>query len=1246
MVLFSGPKITRQQLRLYLPLGMIIAALVVAKVVWPMYLQAQTAPQQGAATTTGSSSDSSGVGADIDEFFGKGAQGYLLWQFGGAPGSSFETDQYTFYKGDPVCDVLKEKAAQYGGDHFLGVNIHSAPKFPGNLTPDLLSYLANDCGTKVIRVFGTEPYGGIPAVQAVLAQVNAYNAGAGDKKIQVIVAAADYSNVIYQANSGDIPGWFRSKYLSDGYFKYVTSLAIAIGKDPALFGIELANEPHCAGESECYTPYINWAHSVSAAVKQSVTGNVGLGQLAHGDLAYYAESNHGGGITMASGHYYDDEQKANNLKAMESLGGKPFFYIGEAPPNVSKKQKKNPFYEFNIQREQSPNVLHNFYDEYSVACMPKQAYSVGFENTEKCGKAGVFCPADWQSWNVPGEFKLTADGKFFGLFRDQKKVTARVNSNSPNTRLESIEGYLGTVSPLGPSSRATAVSPLSPINPDEVSTKQSPLYSLTTLEQQCELVVKKLQAVQYLCQPKNRVELYTTAGKVSPDTSDNELACGLDTDIPGTSYNQSSMLKAFSGKNKSCNALANSTNDDDRKFLTDLLKVNTSLETAYRPAFIVAVTTFDPPAATSPNATLHPKDEPPVSGAFNVVDYLEVKVPATASDFLPPDSAQKSSGDDQMNKDRNNYRDPLLATADLLQSYDALNNEKQKEETDRQQMRAYGDIKPAGSIIGQGLPVFCNINGKLVLDCKTKEGTGTSYQDQIPAALSTFINASGLIAPHDGWDSLPCSAADEVQIYGPKNTEKIAEQAKTIVAELQAQNIGPYEKKKDITATMSARVVDSQIDHTIKTTTTLYYVGPHRYGLQHIQNGFLSFLSLEQLDASQNGKSTALANLTNVGKSVLDPSKFSPLLKSELGKSINGEQKKQAYEITSSDALPPPGQPTIPGIRPFDLVGKFQDKSDNPNSEGIFWKVAGQVASLPTRMMAMVTTPFISKVNQDTQKCTGNYATEQWLKDGCASLSSLDTTKPENACKVDETHVTSSDAGGNNATISDGLIALALNASKFTCTPAEILIGVLAKESSGSTYVPSSPLAQNLSGASQTPLTGDPNEKVYRQFWSLDYFQPLNENGVPPRTNSSLPAYYYGSGAYQYSQFGIAGDSKKVAGENHKGQVGTYGGAINPCLSGLSVNLSSGSKTLSAGDLDTRKVGVSMCVAGANLWRGIGGSCNGTAADFNSLSQGQITAAVVGFHGADNATGNYLAAINAFKDQVAKVRAQLASCQK
>ncbi len=152
-----------------------------------------------------------------------------------------------------------------------------------------------------------------------------------------------------------------------------------------------------------------------------------------------------------------------------------------------------------------------------------------------------------------------------------------------------------------------------------------------------------------------------------------------------------------------------------------------------------------------------------------------------------------------------------------------------------------------------------------------------------------------------------------------------------------------------------------------------------------------------------------------------------------------------------------------------------------------------------------------------------------------------------------------------DAFISDKTIALALRVAKATCTPAEILIGIMAKESRG--------LANG-----DTPYMGDPNEIGNRNCAA---------------TNNNC-------GAYSFADIDIA------AAYQHRADQ------MNSCLVAIG---------LQPGERDQKKLGVSLCAASTEFWSGsvcvAKNACDGREHSLTSLTSGQIENAALEFHAKD-----------------------------
>ncbi len=1234
-------------------LFLVLFLLLLGKVFWPQALNAQELiKKQLAQITQPRSTDNQPLAAsgginlksEINFFLNqKGASAYLLWQYSGEQFDPYGTDEHSFFKGSPICTTLKEEASKLSADKHLGVNIYNLARRPEKVD-DTLSYLKNECGTTMIRIWGNENVGGPDAVLKVLD-------AAQRQGIKVVVVAIDLFQEIGPDKSN--PGnWFKTNY-QQTYRPYVTDLARKIGTHPALYTIELANEPHCAGNSGCLTSFYSWARDVSGAIKPSVP-NVGLGQIVQstpntGDNPTNSEfrsANGADGITVTSGHYYkisDREILAQAADQSHELN--KTFYIGEASPNIKDDAvPEENYFEYNIQRANTETILNNLYDEYSVSCMPKQEYEVAINNRENCN---LVENPKCENWNVTGSLQMNASGKLFGLFRDEKKVSERIAADqAPTNRLESLEAYLSVFRPAGASNDTQ--------NTQDNSPYQAPIYKLTSHQQQCEFVVDKLTAVEELCKEENRIE-----GEVEDLRQrlqgKNVPLCSIDQETAGTnSPTHTQLLSKYRSAGKTCKEIVNANAGDTTltQLRDEILGTNLALENAYRPAFLLAVTRFDglkQKNQESNNVTTTSQGADAEPDSFYVLDYLEVKVPAFASDFINP--ASKRSNPTKNNEARNSYRDPLRLTADSLLSLEQQKAFQKKEDEEREIVRQAGLPAPKyyGEVVGKnGEPIFCYKGGKLVA-CTPEGGNTQGQTDAVPAALLAFLNAS-IARPNT---PIPCEG-NEKDFYNPENKKKIAETAAQIGASLEAQNkTGVFTKKKDLEVKLSTTIKDIRNSVNIGTHTQVYFISPHHYNLQYAQNAFLSLLTLEQQDQLKNmGFSTNGA--------ALDPEKFSPLLKTELNDKVSGPETQRGGQragkpatTTTDDNDSTTQTPRNEFFITSASLGTLKE-NNAPKKHPLLWDVGGQVANLPTRLFTMLVTPTTSKLHQYTRSCTDQdleHATENWFLGKCNPTAANVT--PTTSCAPSDAITTCTNfgpscggvstgmnAGGVDASISNGAIALALEVSKYTCTPPEIIVGILAKESKGRTFtVP----------GTEVVASGDPNEIITRQLAcnNLDL------------SNKDAAIYYQSCGAFQFAEFALTE------------QLRVYGGrdsSIQDCIDNLQVTLANGTKKLNGADLDTRKMGVSMCVASAKMWRSLfcaDGSkncipkqkeyqansyeCSGanrTSHNLSDYSEAEIRFSAGGFHGAqDLAVENYWSFIQQYKGQVDKVRSELSSCK-
>jgi len=270
------------------------------------------------------------VKQELADLKSAGVSTYIYWQYSGSCSVPWQdsNDPYSFFQGDPLCEVFKEAAAS---GMTIGVNAHHLSTHIGEA--DQLAYLHNDCGVSIVR-FWAYPNIGTGASTA-RATVDAITA-AGMKAIPVI---CDYSNTctdlgITGTTQKDPTSWYQTEYRG-AYRNYALQLKNALS-GASLFGIELLNEPHCGGQAACVQPYSSWASDMASALSGFT---VGIGQKASenttrgdspgaGSPPDFTVSN--ASVGMASAHYYNASEKALALTAASQAGalGKTF-YIGE-----------------------------------------------------------------------------------------------------------------------------------------------------------------------------------------------------------------------------------------------------------------------------------------------------------------------------------------------------------------------------------------------------------------------------------------------------------------------------------------------------------------------------------------------------------------------------------------------------------------------------------------------------------------------------------------------------------------------------------------------------------------------------------------------------------------------------------------------------------------------------------------------------------------------------------------------------
>ena len=302
---------------------------VVVSLTFPQKIFAQIPQEKDSAI------DVDALSNQMDQMAAAGAKGFLIWQYSGnlSNGEYFGNDQYSFFqettKGKAVCNLLKQKSPAF---EFVGVNMWDiGAGYSQDVVKHHFSWLKNECGASVIRVFAK--------AGEVQGMTNVLNS-AQETGVKIIIAVGDYSNGGGHVPYAAPPSWYDNNY--SAYREFAQQIASAVSHHPALYSLELANEPHCTNAVDAdltISHYTNWGKDVGQILRQH-SNNVGYGQMAdpngicdspiHPSQGFRV-SNSIEQITMASAHYYNQlELDASFVAAQisQEIGKK--FYIGEA----------------------------------------------------------------------------------------------------------------------------------------------------------------------------------------------------------------------------------------------------------------------------------------------------------------------------------------------------------------------------------------------------------------------------------------------------------------------------------------------------------------------------------------------------------------------------------------------------------------------------------------------------------------------------------------------------------------------------------------------------------------------------------------------------------------------------------------------------------------------------------------------------------------------------------------------------
>lgn len=492
---------------------------------------------------------------DATAFFEQGAQGYLVWQYSGdnpnSGGTYFGNDPYSFFRrGDQIdteiCQTLAELGLQYNNRPIgVGVNSWNIGEFPPGVIQDHMSYLKNDCGIKTIRVFVRA--GGVAGFQNVLA-------AADEVGLQVIGAIGDYSN-----GGGGIPkgaggDWYAGGYQQphDGiiFSNFVNEVAAATAGYNSLFGLELANEPHCGNDTNAVGAYNSWATTNISAARSAGVQRVGLGQAAglensvcdNPAFGNFAASN--STAQMSSAHYYNETERSH---AFEALAEDPtgLFYIGEAGWGSGQTVGKSDYYLYPIEglaEGDTSQIASSLIDQgYEVSCSTPKITAFG-----QVGGYFDLAPPDGVLMNIASPFNID--------FSEAKVPVWRAESSQ--NLMDSMETFWG----------------FQDTNPNElqVDIASSPIYGFLSPLEQCRQKVTMLETIERMCQ---KLE--------NPDT------CALYRPVSGTDYTTQTMLAEIRASGFSCEQSSQVSGGPKNDLYFSVLKVPFFLDRAYRVGFIV-----------------------------------------------------------------------------------------------------------------------------------------------------------------------------------------------------------------------------------------------------------------------------------------------------------------------------------------------------------------------------------------------------------------------------------------------------------------------------------------------------------------------------------------------------------------------------------------------------------------------------------------------------------------------------------
>lgn len=584
------------------------------------------------------------------------ASAVLVWQYSGerGTGQEFGNDKYSFFRniapGPAICKKMNDLRAEFAANGVptkLGVNMWDATdaKHSETKVTEHFKYLKESCGTDIVRVFAKSSY---PDGSGVTKVINAVQSAG----IQVIIAIGDYSNGGGGMPQGAPGSWYGGGYESEYLTFAQTVKQLAAGRG-GVYGLELANEPHCGNDANILPAYINWVNTMAAQL--AGTGKIGIGQMGNAggacdnpDDGSFTQSNSSSNIQMASAHYYTAEDKEMALRARKATPSGKEFYIGELGWGADEELDPEDYYLYNIKglaTGDATALLNDLIDQgYQAHCStPKVKVEA-----EQGGQIAQFMNFVGDNPSLAANYPNTKSVQTFNytnarvpLLRDENPIAALYNS------LEDFFGFQSVSK-----------------DPENIqkSIESAPLFTMMTLKDQCRYKVRILETIESLC------------GQL-----DDPATCALYQPIPEMpDFNTRDLLSAYrsQGSVLSCENVYGSKavnlTEEQQNIMMAIQSTPLYLEKSFRLAFLVIVTDLLP-------------DEP--NSFFNFLNANGSSTPAQSVKVLAfkiPDFGTTRKDEEQV------YIDPLQTTRNLLLSPYDVEVVKQKVAAEKQALRNAG----------------------------------------------------------------------------------------------------------------------------------------------------------------------------------------------------------------------------------------------------------------------------------------------------------------------------------------------------------------------------------------------------------------------------------------------------------------------------------------------------------------------------------------------------------------------------